>query len=128
MTEATQYIYGKCHCGAIRFRIRSAASRKVIDCNCSICFASGFLHVPVEHDDFELLEGGEHLTLYRFNTGIAEHTFCRVCGVKPFYRPRSHPHDYSVNLRCLDLAGANAFDVVPFDGRNWEENIPSFPQ
>jgi hypothetical protein len=86
------------------------------------------LHVPVEHDDFELLEGGEHLTLYRFNTGIAEHTFCRVCGVKPFYRPRSHPHDYSVNLRCLDLPGANAFDVVAFDGKNWEENIQSFPQ
>ena len=127
MTEAKKYIYRKCHCGAIRFRIRSV-SRKVIDCNCSICFASGFLHVPVENDDFELLEGGEQLTSYRFNTGIAEHTFCRVCGVKPFYRPRSHPHDYSVNLRCLELDDAEALDVVSFDGRNWEENVQSFPQ
>ncbi|AOJ64879.1 aldehyde-activating protein [Burkholderia ubonensis] len=128
MTVSTNYVHGQCHCGAVRFRIRQLPSRQAIECNCSICFASGFLHVPVARDDFELLDGAGQLTSYRFNKGIAQHTFCRVCGVKPFYRPRSHPDDYSVNLRCLDLGGIESFAIVPFDGRNWEDNIRSFPQ
>jgi hypothetical protein len=114
---------GGCHCGAVRFRA-TPRSTKALACNCSVCAKRAFLHIIVTAEDFELDSGEEHLTSYRFNTGVAEHLFCRVCGVQSFYRPRSHPEDYSVNLRCLD-GGQSDFVVESFDGRRWEESIDS---
>jgi hypothetical protein len=65
----------------------------------------------------------EHLTTYTFNTGVAKHTFCRVCGVHAFYTPRSHPDGVDVNVRCLDGDAVTRFTLVPFDGKHWEENV-----
>jgi hypothetical protein len=113
---------GGCHCGAIRFRVR-ARSNEAIDCNCSMCQKKGILHLIVPPEDFELLQGSDTLTTYTFNTGVAKHTFCRLCGIHPFYRPRSHPNSFDVNVRCLDNDAMSHFRIVPFDGKNWEENI-----
>jgi hypothetical protein len=66
------------------------------------------------------LRGEGALTEYSFGTKIARHLFCRTCGVKSFYVPRSNPDGYSVNARCLDPATVEATVVEPFDGRNWE--------
>jgi len=55
------------------------------------------------------------LSEYRFNTGTARHLFCRRCGVKSFYVPRSNPDGYSVNVRCLDPATIEHVEVEPFD-------------
>ena len=63
----------------------------------------------------------ESLSTYTFNTEVAKHFFCEVCGVKSFYVPRSHPEQYSVNFRCLERESFSHVSVVPFDGRNWEE-------
>jgi len=71
---------------------------------------------------FRLVAGEDSLTTYRFNTGVARHTFCRTCGVKPFYVPRSNPDGYSVNVHCLDQSTVTAVEIEPFDGRNWEQN------
>lgn len=113
---------GGCHCGTIRFRVR-VGKLEAIDCNCSICTRKGFLHVIVPPEDFTLLRGTDALSTYRFNTGVAQHHFCRNCGIHPFYRPRSHPEAYDVNLRCLDGDAMQDFVIVPFDGKNWEENV-----
>jgi hypothetical protein len=58
---------------------------------------------------------------YTFNTGVAKHTFCRHCGVHPFYVPRSDPDKIDVNVRCLDGIDVSTLEVQPFDGRHWEE-------
>ena len=87
----------------------------VSECNCSICRMSGFLHLIVPRTRFRLLRGADALTEYRFNTGTARHLFCRRCGVKSFYVPRSNPDGYSVNLRCLDRSGIAAVAIEPFD-------------
>jgi hypothetical protein len=111
---------GGCHCGAVRFE---AALPEVIEaqsCNCSICARTGFIHVIVPQSRFRLLDGQAALTSYRFNTGVADHLFCLVCGVKSFYRPRSNPDGWSVNARCLDDAEGLDIRIEPFDGRNWE--------
>ena len=79
---------------------------------------TGFLHIMVPHEGFELLSGRDMLAGYRFGTGAAEHLFCTRCGVKSFYQPRSHPDSWSVNANCLDEQIELA--VEPFDGRNWE--------
>jgi hypothetical protein len=54
-----------------------------------------------------------------FGTGVAKHYFCRTCGIKPFYVPRSNPDGIDVNVRCIDPPPAS-LEVQPFDGRNWE--------
>ena len=113
---------GGCHCGAVRFRV-VVDKHKADDCNCSICTKKGFLHLIVPAEQFTLLQGADVLTTYTFNTGIAQHTFCRICGIHAFYRPRSHPHSIDVNIRCLDGDVLSRFEIVPFDGANWEQNI-----
>lgn len=112
---------GGCHCGAVRFEITVEPPLELLDCNCSICAKSGLLHLIVPHADFVLRSGAESLTSYRFGSGAAEHLFCRVCGIKSFYQPRSHPEAYSVNFRCLDPGHGLEPAVRPFDGRNWEQ-------
>ena len=79
---------------------------------------TGFLHIVVPHERFDLLTGRDALTSYRFGTGAAEHLFCAACGVKSFYQPRSHPDAWSINANCLD----HPLDlkIEGFDGRNWE--------
>jgi hypothetical protein len=84
-----------------------------------MCARTGFIHVIVPESKFRITSGREALTSYRFNTGVADHLFCSVCGVKSFYRPRSNPDGWSVNARCLDDA-SGLVTVEPFDGRNWE--------
>ena len=80
---------------------------------------TGFLHIIVPHSAFTLLRGHQALTSYRFATGAAEHLFCATCGVKSFYRPRSHPDAWSVNAKCLDEPLDLA--IEQFDGRHWEK-------
>lgn len=117
---------GGCHCGAVRFEVRVNPNEQVVlDCNCSICQKKGFLHLIVPPDRFCLLSGEEALVSYHFNTGIAKHLFCRTCGIHAFYRPRSHPEAYDVNVRCLDGQVLSQFRIEPFDGANWEQSIDS---
>lgn len=113
-------VTGGCHCGAVRFAAEVPPKVELLDCNCSICRKSGFLHLIVPEEAFALVQGAEALSSYRFGTGAAEHLFCAVCGVKSFYRPRSHPEGWSVNFRCLDEGAEIAFETREFDGAHWD--------
>ena len=113
-------IAGGCHCRAVRFEAEVPRRVEALQCNCSICAATGFLHLIVPHARFRLLSGRARLTSYRFGTGAAEHLFCGVCGIKSFYQPRSHRDAWSVNVNALDDASQLELDVTAFDGRNWE--------
>jgi centromere protein V len=115
---------GGCHCGRVRFEVDAPAKLTVLECNCSICRKTGYLHLVVRAAQFRLLRGAEALTTYGFNTGTAKHHFCSVCGIKSFYVPRSHPDGYSVNARCLDDGTVEALVIEPFDGREWEVQCP----
>ena len=112
---------GSCHCGAVRFEVEAPEVIEAERCNCSICAKSGYLHLIVPRSRFRLLSGADSLTTYTFNTGVARHTFCKVCGVKPFYVPRSNPDGMDINVNCLDPPPAS-LRIVEFDGRNWEQN------
>jgi len=123
---------GGCHCGAVRFEVDAAPDIKVTDCNCSICAKSGYLHMIVPKARFRLVSGDEALTTYTFNTGVARHRFCRHCGIKSFYVPRSHPDGISVNARCLDPGTVRSMEIGHTNGREWERAYPqgratSFP-
>jgi hypothetical protein len=114
---------GGCHCGAVRFEIDAPEEVECHLCNCSICTKSGYLHLIVPASKFRLLKGQDELTEYTFNTGTARHLFCRVCGIKSFYRPRSNPDGYSVNAHCLEPQPRRV-SVAEFDGQNWELHAP----
>ena len=111
-------LHGGCHCGRVRFEVDAASGFEVLDCNCSICRMTGFLHLIVPASRFRLLSGADELVEYTFNTGAAKHRFCGHCGIKSFYVPRSHPHGFSVNARCLDGIDVAALKVVAFDDRD----------
>ena len=114
---------GGCHCGRVCFEVDAPAIIDATECNCSICRKSGFLHLLVSVDEFRLLQGEDALLTYTFNTGVAKHHFCKYCGVKSFYVPRSHPDGISVNVRCLDKETVDAVNITAFDGQNWEQNV-----
>ena len=114
---------GGCHCGRVRFEVDAPAEIEATRCNCSICRKSGYLHLFVARNDFRLLSGEEDLITYSFNTGVAQHYFCRHCGIKSFYVPRSHPNGISVNANCLDPGTVRSVRESAFDGANWEQNI-----
>ena len=111
---------GGCHCGGVAFEVRTPGEVELIDCNCSMCSKTGYLHLIVPKKDFKLTRGEKMLTTYTFNTGAAKHLFCSVCGIKSFYVPRSHPDGYSVNFRCLDAEQFTSIMTTEFDGKHWE--------
>ncbi|MFP7723038.1 GFA family protein [Lysobacter sp. A3-1-A15] len=109
---------GGCHCGRVRFEVEVPARPTLLDCTCSICRKTGYLHLIVGAPRFRLLQGQDALAEYRFNTGVARHLFCRHCGIKSYYVPRSHPDAISVNARCLDAGVPADAALVVFDDAN----------
>ncbi|MBE1300041.1 MAG: GFA family protein [Alteromonadaceae bacterium] len=112
---------GSCHCGAIKFQVQADVPLEVDRCNCSICRKGGFLHLIVAKNKFELIEGKNHIQTYKFGSGIAKHTFCKHCGIKPFYIPRSNPDGVDINVNCLDEPQLD-MQITDFDGQNWERH------
>ena len=113
---------GDCHCGQTKFEFEADSKVVLHRCNCSICQRVGFLHLIIPRAAFNLQTGWENLTLYTFNTGVAKHYFCEICGVKPFYIPRSNPDGISINFRCVDDSTFDDVKIEDFDGQNWEKN------
>jgi hypothetical protein len=109
----------------VRFEVDAPENLRVSECNCTICSKSGHLGVIVPKERFRLISGAESLTAYQFNTGVARHLFCRHCGIKSFYVPRSHPDGISVNARCIDPGTVKSMDVRPFNGQEWEKQLPA---
>lgn len=114
---------GGCHCGKVTFAVEAPEVLEVSECNCSICSKSGYLHLIVPKSKFNLLSGQDNLATYTFDTHEAKHLFCKTCGIKSFYIPRSHPDGISVNVRCLDDSTIKEINLEFFDGKNWEDNI-----
>lgn len=117
-----QVLAGGCHCGRVRFLVQSARAVTALDCDCSICRMTGFLHLIVPRLRFELVSGEDSLVDYRFNTGVARHRFCGVCGIKAFYVPRSNPDGIDVNVRCLDAGQDLEVRIETFAGSEWEQH------
>eukprot|EP00762_Andalucia_godoyi_P000610 ANDGO_05251.mRNA.1 hypothetical protein SAMD00019534_088130 len=119
---------GGCHCGSVRFEVDVPAFQdkqdalEVVLCNCSICDKTAYLHLIVPNSQFHLLTPAENATLYTFNTGVAKHWFCKTCGIKSWYVPRSNPDGISVNARCLDDFRSIRVKITDFDGLNWEKH------
>lgn len=113
-------VAGGCHCSAVRFEAFVEEVPELLECNCSICARTQYLHLIVPHEQFMLISGDDALTSYKFGSEKADHLFCKHCGVKSFYQPRSHPESWSVNYNCLDAGHGLEPTIRKFDGQNWE--------
>lgn len=103
-----------CHCGIVRFKLcLTDGLRTARRCNCSYCRMRGAVAVSANLSDIEVTQGEEALTLYQFNTGEAKHYFCSKCGIYTFHQRRSSPHQYGVNVACIEGMSPFDFDVVP---------------
>ena len=115
---------GGCHCKAVRFEVEAPAALVVWDCNCSICTMKRNTHFVVPCQDFRLAsEAGKSLSVYTFNTGNAQHKFCKKCGICSFYIPRSNPDGIAVTIHCLDPGTVSSIEMRKFDGDKWEAFI-----
>jgi hypothetical protein len=117
---------GQCHCGAVRFTVTLteglASARR---CTCSLCRMRGAVALTSTPDDFLLTAGEDALATYRFNTNVAEHHFCRHCGIYTHHKRRSNPDQLGVNVACL--AGLSPFDfgeVPVMDGERHPADEP----
>ena len=114
---------GSCHCKQIQFEVLGEKNIKVLYCTCSICSILNYKHYIVNKSQFKLLKGKKYLSTYTFNTNVAKHLFCKNCGIKSFYIPRSHPDSISVNLNCIHSKTINKVKIIKFDGKHWNKNI-----
>jgi hypothetical protein len=109
-----------CHCGAVVLELD--LPHGIVNprrCDCSICRRKGAVVASVSLDGIRVIQGAEHLRLYQFNTRVAKHYFCAVCGIYTHHQRRSFPDQYGYNVGCLE--GINPFligDVPVNDGVN----------
>ena len=99
---------GKCHCGAVTFEVDlEDGLGETKRCNCSLCSRKGAIMAFVSVDRLKVVEGADMLTLYQWNTKIAKHYFCKVCGIYTHHQRRMNPSQCGFNVACLE-------DVDPF--------------
>jgi hypothetical protein len=92
---------GACHCGAVQFEIEADIA-EVTMCDCSLCAKKNAVMAAVHESRFKLIAGEDALGLYQWNTRVAQHYFCKVCGIYPFHRKRAMPDHYGINVHCLE--------------------------
>ena len=115
MQGTEQTFQGSCHCGRVKFELVSDL-QPALRCNCSICKRKGTPMVTAKEGSFRLTAGEEFLTLYQFNTQVARHHFCKVCGIYTHHNPRSNPALTRVNAGCLEGVDPLALNVDLIDG------------
>ena len=85
----------------------------------------GAIAVTAMTDGLTITKGADKLATYRFNTQVAEHHFCTICGIYTHHRRRSNPDELGVNVACLE--GVSPFDfleVVVNDGERHPSDTP----
>ncbi len=111
---------GACHCGAVAFIVTLPNGIEApYRCNCSLCDKKGAIASAVHLKNLKIIKGEEHLALYQFNTKVAKHYFCSICGIYTHHQRRSNPNQFSFNVACLEGINSSDIECVGFiDGVN----------
>ena len=96
-----------CHCESVVLEVETDL-QTIKQCNCSICIRKNAKMAMVSKDSIQIIKGKENLTSYKFNTMIAEHFFCKNCGIYTHHNRRSDPNGVAINIGCIDA-------INPFD-------------
>jgi hypothetical protein len=72
----------KCHCGAVEITVQfDNGLENIRRCDCSLCKRKGAVMAMVPTTHLSVTKGRDNLTLYQWNTKVAEHFFCKTCGI-----------------------------------------------
>lgn len=113
-----QTLKGKCHCGAVEFEIRSAGGPEGLKrCDCSLCARKGAIMATALLADLTVTKGSDKLRLYQWNTRVARHYFCSICGIYTHHQRRKNSDEYGYNVACIDgIDIASLGDIPMTDG------------
>ncbi len=101
-----------CHCGAVVLELTMPNGLEdPRRCTCSMCLKRGAIAASVLLENLRIVQGEENLTLYQFNTMTAKHYFCKTCGIYTHHQRRSNPHQFAINVACLE--GVNPYELEP---------------
>ena len=111
-----------CHCGEVEIQIDLKKNiDKLMRCNCSMCKRKGTMVTIISKEDLKVIKGHDKIKTYQFNTKVAKHYFCSVCGTHTHNLRRSDPNTFGINVGCIDEIDPNTlFKLKTFinDGRN----------
>ena len=113
INDLTLPLKGKCHCGSVKFTINTKI-RDLRRCNCSMCSRKGFVMGTALIDELTITSGEKNLTSYKWNTKIAEHFFCKICGINTHHKRRSDPNQYGYNIGCIEGFEMSWIEEAPF--------------
>jgi hypothetical protein len=103
-----------CHCGAVQLEVDFPAGLgQPMRCNCSLCKRKGAIMIGVPVDSVRVVQGADQLSLYQWNTRVAEHYFCSRCGIYTHHRRRRDPGQIGINAGCIEGVEPNDFGAVP---------------
>ena len=105
-----------CHCGDICIEVDEEIA-ELVECNCSTCRRSGFLHWKVPASTIRLLSEKRQLSTYVWRCLTEGHHFCPRCGVA-MMRTGYPGERVSVNARCIEGIDLFELKIERYDGRN----------
>ena len=108
---------GSCHCGAVKYDVEMDPEQ-LITCNCSICLKKGIRMAFAASDQFNLIQGQDHLSDYQFGKHSIHHLFCKTCGIGSFSKGKQPggPEMVCINVNCLENADFSKLPVMEYDG------------
>ena len=111
---------GSCHCGAVQFEIHNQSEfQGLMRCDCSLCLRKGAIMATALLDDFVITKGEDKLSLYQWNTKIAKHYFCSICGIYTHHQRRRRPEEYGFNVGCIEGVELASLGEIPLtDGKD----------
>lgn len=108
---------GSCHCGGVRFEI---CTDEPLDpyfrCDCSLCSRKGALMGEAPRNALRVVAGADLLGTYTWNTGEAQHHFCKVCGIYTHHVMRGCTDRVGVNMGCVEGVDVHAQQEVVVGG------------
>ncbi|MEQ8954635.1 MAG: GFA family protein [Gammaproteobacteria bacterium] len=111
---------GSCHCGGVQIEIDLDSGPEGLKrCDCSLCRRKGAVMAYVKKTKLRVTRGQELLSCYKWNTQVAEHFFCKRCGIYTHHGRRVAPDEYGYNVGCFDDLDLDDLGEIPMtDGKS----------
>ena len=106
-----------CHCGAVQIEVLSDL-KTIKQCNCSICKRKNAKMAMVSKKSLSIIKGEKYLASYKFNTMVAEHFFCKNCGIYTHHNRRSDSNGVGINIGCIDAINPFDYEAEFIDMKN----------
>jgi hypothetical protein len=115
----------KCHCGSVEISVQfDNGLENIRRCDCSLCRRKGAVMAAVPIANLNVIKGHDNLTLYQWNTKVAEHYFCKTCGIYTHHKRRSNPNQYGINIACIEGVNPFSYDDIPIGNGNLNAPLP----